>query len=273
MWTRVELKTRAKNVLRTNYWKALLIALIVAVAGGMDGRFAGNGRGHKGNGMDGISGMMGLNGNTTPQGGEGFLWHLNGGWGILDPGFWVFLATILTIVIIVAVLALALRVLLGFPAEVGGKRYFVKSSVFENGEGSIAYAFDRANYRNIVITMFAMKILNFFWYLLLIIPGIIKSYAYRMVPYILAENPGIEARRAIELSDQMTKGHKWDMFVLDLSFIGWYFLGLLAMGIGIIFVMPYELATKAELYQVLKRTALEAGICGREEFGQVEQQF
>jgi uncharacterized membrane protein len=82
-----------------------------------------------------------------------------------------------------------------------------------------------------------------------------------MVPYILADNPNIGSKRAIELSRNMTMGHKWDMFVLDLSFIGWYLLGLLALGVGILFVMPYENATNAELYLVLRNNATTSGYC------------
>lgn len=107
--------------------------------------------------------------------------------------------------------------------------------------------------------------LNFLWYLLLIIPGIVKSYAYRMVPYILADNPNIGYERAVELSMKMTDGHKFNIWVLDLSFIGWYLLGILALFIGILFVMPYVNATNAELYLVLRQNALDNRICSYEE--------
>jgi uncharacterized membrane protein len=86
-----------------------------------------------------------------------------------------------------------------------------------------------------------------------------------MVPYILADNPRIDYRRAVELSNQMTMGYKLDIFILDLSFIGWYLLGALAFGIGILFVRPYEDTTNAELYLVLRKNALEQGMCAYEE--------
>jgi uncharacterized membrane protein len=63
----------------------------------------------------------------------------------------------------------------------------------------------------------------------------------------------------------MTMGHKFDMFVLDLSFIGWYLLGSLALGVGVLFVMPYENATNAELYLVLRKDALETNLCSYED--------
>ncbi len=86
-----------------------------------------------------------------------------------------------------------------------------------------------------------------------------------MVPFILADSPNIGYKRALNLSEQMTGGHKFNMFVLDLSFIGWYLLGLLAFFIGIFFVLPYVNATQAELYLVLRKNALERGLCNYDE--------
>ncbi len=86
-----------------------------------------------------------------------------------------------------------------------------------------------------------------------------------MVPYILADNPKIGHKRAIALSNQMTMGEKWNIFVLDLSFIGWYILGALLMGIGVFFVQPYYDATSAELYLKLREKSLANGITTREE--------
>jgi uncharacterized membrane protein len=86
-----------------------------------------------------------------------------------------------------------------------------------------------------------------------------------MVPYILADNPNIGYKRAIELSNNMTAGNKFNMFVLDLSFIGWYILGMLAFFIGTLFVLPYHFATEAELYLVLRKNALDSGLCSYDE--------
>ena len=72
--------------------------------------------------------------------------------------------------------------------------------------------------------MFLKGLFQGLWSLLFVIPGIIKSYEYRMIPYILSENPNISRKRAFEISKQMMKGNKWDTFVLDLSFIGWQIL-------------------------------------------------
>ena len=92
------------------------------------------------------------------------------------------------------------------------------------------------------------------WLFLFIVPGFIKAYEYSMIPYLLAENPNLSADEAFSLSKQMTTGQKMDLFVLDLSFLGWIILGLICCGIGILFVLPYPEATNAEVYLILKES-------------------
>lgn len=94
-----------------------------------------------------------------------------------------------------------------------------------------------------------------------------RQYAYRMVPWILGDNPAIGRRRALRLSIEMTRGHKLEMFVLDLSFIGWFLLGVLACVIGTLFVMPYYIAAQAELFDRLRALAVEKNIARMEDFG------
>ncbi|MDD2534418.1 MAG: DUF975 family protein [Eubacteriales bacterium] len=102
---------------------------------------------------------------------------------------------------------------------------------------------------------------------LLAIPALIKTYSYRMTPWILGDNPHIGYRRALKLSRQMMRGNKFDLFVLDISFIGWYILGLIALVVGTWFVRPYHLATVAELYAVLRKNMVDQGLATMEEFG------
>ena len=87
---------------------------------------------------------------------------------------------------------------------------------------------------------------------LLLIPSWVKSYAYRMVPYILAKDPSVTGIRVLKLSDMMTKGFKGKMFSLDLSFIGWAILSVFTIGIlGIFYVNPYKHCTDAEVFNLL----------------------
>ena len=105
-------------------------------------------------------------------------------------------------------------------------------------------------------TGFAQRFLRslyvFLWSLLFIIPGIIKSYAYAMTPFILAENPNLSASRAIQLSEDMMDGHKGDLFILDLSFIGWNLLAAMTMNLGNIALNPYKNASYAAFYRQIQ---------------------
>lgn len=99
---------------------------------------------------------------------------------------------------------------------------------------------------------------TFLWSLLFVIPGIIKSISYSMSMYILAENKGKGALECINESKAMTDGHKADLFVLSLSFIGWLLLGGITLGIAYIWVTPYMAATYANAYKLLKGNVVEA---------------
>lgn len=100
--------------------------------------------------------------------------------------------------------------------------------------------------------MFLMTLFTTLWSLLLIIPGFIKYYAYAMTPYILIDNPELSANQAINLSIKMMKGHKLDLFILHLSFIGWIFLGIVTFGVGLLWVMPYMMTAQAAFYEDVK---------------------
>ena len=99
---------------------------------------------------------------------------------------------------------------------------------------------------------FFVGIFTLLWSLLFIIPGIVKALSYSMAYYILAENKGMPALEAIRRSRELMDGHKMDLFVLSLSFIGWDLLGIITFGIGYIWIVPYELATMTNFYNAIK---------------------
>lgn len=98
-----------------------------------------------------------------------------------------------------------------------------------------------------------VAVFTFLWALLFYIPGIIKALSYSMSYYVLADNPEMTAREALRESKEIMKGHKWELFVLELSFILWMILGLFTLGIAYIYVIPYMSATVANFYQKIKR--------------------
>jgi len=103
-----------------------------------------------------------------------------------------------------------------------------------------------------IIANLLVMIFTFLWFLLFIIPGIIKSLAYSMTPYIIADNPDIEPMDAIDKSREMMHGNKMRLFFLYFSFIGWFLLSALTLGVGFIFLMPYIQTTVANFYVDLR---------------------
>lgn len=99
---------------------------------------------------------------------------------------------------------------------------------------------------------FLVGLFTFLWSLLFIIPGIIKSYSYSMSMYVLAENKGMPALEAIDRSKKMTDGHKMELFVLELSFIGWMLLVCITFGIAAIYAVPYMMTTEVNYYNEMK---------------------
>lgn len=238
MWTRAELKDRAKASLRGYYWYAFLACIIAGILGGGSSR-----------GSGGIS-----IGRRTQQRSHDYS---SSGMSISEI-LSVFMITAAIILIVTAVL-ITVSIFVGSAVQVGLKRFLLESRYFGRSAGldKLFFVFGSGHYLNVVKIMFLRGLYTFLWSLLLIIPGIIKAYEYSMIPYILADNPGIEASEAFRLTKVMTTDEKLNIFVLELSFIGWHLLGLLLCCIGGIFVTPYVEATMTELYVVFRQRCVE----------------
>ena len=155
-----------------------------------------------------------------------------------------------------------LEILVLFPLSLGVLNAFRK--LLTEGDNDLvpnAFHLGFKPYLHKVWGMLLMYILIVLWTLLFIIPGIIKTYSYAMTPYILHENPELSASEAIHRSRMMMKGHKFDLFWLQLSFIGWFFLCLLTTGIGFLWLQPYYYTAQAAFYEEVKSSyALEGGL-------------
>ena len=156
-----------------------------------------------------------------------------------------------------AIISIIFTIVIANPLIVGGKRYFLKARKQSNIKISvIREIFKKNNWSNVAVTMLLKNIYNYLWYLTIIV-GFIKTYEYKMIPYILAENPKIEKKKAFKLSKQMMKGNKWKAFVLDISFIGWEILSIFTFGLlNILYINPYKVATVSELYETLKEQTI-----------------
>ena len=269
MWTRAELKSKAKFSFKRNYWKSVLISLLLAllVGGGSSGSSISSAVSNNligdsdssvvgdysvddsslyddndfyddtydENVKDDIDDLKGIAGTTA---------------GMMAIG--IFLIVFIIVFVVIMAVVILLDVFIFNPLEVGCKKYYLRNLNEPAQVGNIGYAFDN-NYKNIIKTMFFRDLFTVLWTLLFIIPGIVKSYEYQMIPYLLADNPQMTKEQAFEESKRMMQGQKWKAFVLDLSFIGWNILSALTLGIlGIFYVQPYMDATHAALYEALR---------------------
>lgn len=166
-----------------------------------------------------------------------------------------------SIVLLAALIAMLFGIFVKNLLIVGQCRFFLEIKNYSNTEISkILFAFRVKKTFNIVYIMFFRSLYSFLW-AFTIIGGVIKHYSYRMIPYILAENPEISCKNAFSLSKQMMKGNKWNAFKLDASFLLWNALSVLTLGIlGIVYVKPLIGATNSELYFALRSDAIKANI-------------
>ena len=110
------------------------------------------------------------------------------------------------------------------------------------------------HWKNAIFTNLLQITYVFLWSLLCIIPGIIAEYNYAMTPYILAENPELSPKEALQKSKEIMHGHRFELFILNLSFIGWSILSVLSCGIGFLWLVPYINASNAEFYREISYT-------------------
>lgn len=138
------------------------------------------------------------------------------------------------------------------PLSLGYINYFLMFAKSQKPKINNLFDGYKKSIGNSIIASLLMGIYIFLWSLLLIVPGIIKAFSYAMTFYIIAENPKISTTDALKRSQAMMNGHKWDFFVLELSFLGWEILSLFTCGIGFIFLNPYIETAKAHFYLTLK---------------------
>lgn len=218
MWNRKELKEKGKAAVKRNYWKSVLVSAIFAsVVGGA-----------------GYCASASNNGET-----------------VLGGNIPAIIAAALVVIIAVAVAFAALELLVN-PFEIGVNKFRLNALRDKGNVSDMGMGFDVSYKRNVKV-MFFRDLYTILWSLLFVIPGIVKAYEYRMIPYLLADNPDMSKEEAFKTSKQMMQGNKWRSFVLDLSFILWWILGAITCGIVSVFwVAPYSQLTDAALYEALK---------------------
>ncbi|WP_044956949.1 DUF975 family protein [Butyrivibrio sp. LC3010] len=225
MWTNAQIKANGLANFKKNRWACIVVSIILGIcAGGSAGGTANSANNEQ---------IRDQFANLSPE----------------------IIAVILGVVGVAFLIAVVIDILLFNVLQVGCQKFCIVNRTQDNAQISeVTYGF-KSNWMNIVKVMFLKDLYLCLWSLLCFIPGIIKSYSYRLVPYILADNPDMTASEAITLSRTMMNGQKMNAFIYDLSFIGWYILAIITCGIvGVFYSFPYKMCSDAELYTAIKET-------------------
>ena len=242
MWTRSELKSNAKTTFKANYWPCVLVSFIILICAGSSGGFGGGSNSR--HSSDNFSNLGSMD----------------------ETKIAAIIAIIVGAILFAFVVVMLLKIFVGNIFTVGARRFYIENQLKKASVKNLIFSFQNGRYMNTLLAMFFKNLFIGLWSLLFIIPGVIKSYSYFMVEYIIAENPNINRDRAFEISMKTMDGQKWDTFVLDLSFIGWGILSCFTCGIlSIFYVSPYIDSTKAQLYLTLRNKAIDSGIATTEE--------
>ncbi len=270
MWTRKSVKEKGKKAFFGNFWKSVLVAIILGITLGA----ASSGFSSGSSLSSSVTSLIktttesqsgSTNGTITYTDDQGDSHNVTFDLDLSDPAsvdqdevkfvvstVLAILAIGFVIYLVITVFALAFKYLLLTPFEYGCRKFFRKNLDEPAKLSNIVYVFD-SHYKNIVKTAFLTDLFIWLWSLLFIVPGIIKAYQYRLVPYIMSENPEMSFRDAQAESARLMNGNKWKTFVLDLSFIGWDILSIFTWGLlEIFFVAPYKASTHAALYESIK---------------------
>ena len=242
MWNRAELKARGKAAFKKNYWICVLVSLILALIGGSSSSSTSNAASDDSGYYSEYSyDSFDINDLTS------------GNYDIADLAVSMVTTAFAVITIFLAIIMIVLGIFIFNPLEIGGCRFFIVNTYGNPGVKELLLAFKSGHYGNMVLTMFLKNLFTGLWSLLIIVPGIIKSYEYRMIPYLLADCPDMSRQDAFAISKEMMYGNKWNVFVFDLSFIGWNILSKITFGIvGLFWSCPYQNASNAELFLTLK---------------------
>ncbi len=162
------------------------------------------------------------------------------------------LTAIIAVVAVVASVGVVVSIIffvLGSVVQVGYASFHLN---LHDGGGDVRDLFSYfGSFGKCLVLRILTSIFTALWSILFIIPGIVAGYSYAMAPYILAENPQMSANEAIRASKELMRGHKWRLFCLDMSFIGWHLLTLVTFGLSELVIGPYQAQAHAVFYKNL----------------------
>ena len=221
-----ELRVKAWESLKGKYWMAFAVVIVAGLIGSVGNAFVSFGQN--------LSEVLGM---VDPS--------------EMDSTMALGALVLNGVVIISSIIGALFSIFVTNAITVGLSNYFIKNTDSKPSFADVFSGF-KAKYGRNIGTLLLVGIKTVLWTCLFIIPGIIKSFEYAIIPYILADDAEISSKDAFKKAKQMMRGNKWRLFKLEFSFIGWIILCVLTLGIGTFFLIPYVDAAMAEFYVELK---------------------
>ncbi len=178
---------------------------------------------------------------------------LKGRWGLAVVGNAVYVILMALIQCIPTVGGIG-NLILGGPLLLGWSVFFLSFS--RKKEAQLSQLFDGfQHFVQSLIAYVVMAVYILLWALLLIVPGIIAALSYSQSFFILADNPQMEGMEVLRKSKALMQGHRLKLFYLFWRFFGWFLLGIVTLGIGFLWIMPYLATTLVHFYDDIRQEA------------------
>ncbi len=236
MWSRQVIKQKAMERFRANYWPCVLAGVILQVF---------------------LTTSIGISitSSAVSSMASSMTALLTGSGSSTSESMAALIAAIAVLVVVATIIFIVgtlLNIFLVNPFILGCRRFFMSNINGKARPAALCAGF-KVNYFKRVSTMFLMGLCTALWCILFAVPGIIKVYEYRMIPYLLMDYPEMSRKEIFATSKRMMAGNKWKAFVFDWSFFGWQILSSCTSGLlGIFFVSPYIHQANAMLYDAIK---------------------
>ena len=232
MWDRKEVKLQGKKNFKGNYWGSVISALLISILGGCSS----------------VASRFSSSDTDDTTYDDSATSAATDAYNNMPTGL---IVGLIVGAMAVSVIFVLLKIFVFNPLQVGCYGFFRDNATGLHPDlGVLKTGFTM--YGHTFVTLLLRDIFLLLWTLLLIFPGVIKAYSYRMVPFILRDNPELSAREVITRSRQLMDGHKWNVFVFDLSYIGWFLLGCITLGlVNVFWSEPYRQNANALIYRRL----------------------
>ena len=254
-----DFRKQAKEALKGNWFIAVIGGFIASLLGGLNGSGS----------VSFSSGGSSSGGDVSGGSGNTVIPPVDGGDFNVSEEMLEILGIFLVVfgvIMVVAIIMSFVYMIIGGAVGIGYSNFNL--DIIDGRKARIGTIFDSFDqWKTGFVARLLCSIYTTLWSMLFFFPGIIAAYSYSMVHFVMAENPDMSANQAIGESKRLMKGNKWRFFCLQLSFLGWYFVGAITLGIGYIWIIPYQQAAYAAFYrEICPKQQIDTDFVDKSEF-------